>query len=586
MTAGNIKKKDQKLLFQVGAVVVLIFFAVIFTVNLITYYSTLEGYLEAQEDLMSKRLSGFVRDTSMGDDDRWFYEQFARCPEILLDPVTEEERSAFSEATAQEGARPWEPDWIAAQSDEVYRYSVKIRYQSTDQFIQATVEDEQIDCLFFFTLTENNQALILSENRKDGERNKPGTVLDVPLSEHPAIKKIAEEGSQEILFEKTDDFPSAGSYYIGYLQVYHNDQLVLLSAIAYDWRSFRGNMQSNMVFSLSVGAIGLVLACLLILGFLYVKAISPVATIQKSLRDYIVDKDSDKIVRQMSKITTRNEFGTLSDDISSMAREVERYTAEVAKLSAEHERVATELNLAAKIQNGQLSGEFPEHPLFQLYASMDPAKEVGGDFYDFFMIDEDHLAIEIADVAGKGIPAALFMMMCKIIIRQYALQSLSPAEVLRRSNNNIYENNPNMMFVTVWFGIYEISSGHLVSANAGHEYPAICKGSEGFSLLRSKADLVLGVMKDIDYQEYELFLENGDMLFVYTDGVPEAVNSTEEMFGTERMLDALAQAGDCSPRQLLEEVRSRVNAFAGEAPQFDDLTMLCLKALIQPAKKE
>jgi hypothetical protein len=153
-------------------------------------FPNVPGYLEAQEDLMSKRLSGFVRDTSMGDDDRWFYEQFARCPEILLDPVTEEERSAFSEATAQEGARPWEPDWIAAQSDEVYRYSVKIRYQSTDQFIQATVEDEQIDCLFFFTLTENNQALILSENRKDGERNKPGTVLDVPLSEHPAIKKI------------------------------------------------------------------------------------------------------------------------------------------------------------------------------------------------------------------------------------------------------------------------------------------------------------------------------------------------------------------------------------------------------------
>ena len=574
------KQRERKLLFQVGIVIGLIFFGVIFSVTNIMYQSTMKGYLEAQEDLMSKRLLGLSANmTEMDENDHWLYEQFALHPETVREEITEKEKTVYTEATSVPGADPWARDWIKTQPEEVYWYSLKMSYQFTDQFLQATVEDEQIDCLFLLFLTDDNKGVILFDHKADGEKIDTETVLNVPVSEHPAILKTVEEGSHKIFFEKAEDFPSAGSYYIGYLPVYFNGRLSFLLSIAYDWRAFRSNMQDNLILSLSIGALGIVLACLLLLGFLYFKAIQPVSTIQKSLREYIVDKDSDKIIQQMSVITTRNEFGTLSDDISSMAQEVERYTGEVAKLSAENERVATELNLAAQIQEGQLSRKFPEHPCYQLYASMSPAKEVGGDFYDFFLIDEDHLALEIADVSGKGVPAALFMMMSKIILKQYALLGLSPAEVLTRSNDNICENNPNSMFVTVWFGIYEISSGRLVAANAGHEYPAIRRGNDGFSLFLNKHGIALGVLKDIEYDEYELYLSKGDFLFIYTDGVPEATNRKEEMFGTERMLEVLSQASDCDPRQLLQEVREKVNSFAGEAPQFDDLTMLCLKVM-------
>ena len=574
------RKKNGKLLFQVGLVVSTIFMVVILTINFIMYQSTTTGYLEAQEDLMSKRLYGMCGESAELDDgDHWLYNQVALHPEIAVEELTEEERSVFSEAMNEPGASPWEPDWIMEQPEEIYRYSVKMLYQSTYSFLQATVEDEKIDSLFFLALKGKDQAVILHENRSDGKNLQAGTVLDIPLSDHPAIRKIVEEGSREILFERTEGFPSAGSYYIGYLPLYHDGQLSILVGIAYDWRGFRENMRDNLMFSLAIGVIGLVLTSVLLLVFLYRKAILPVASIQKSLRGYIADKDSEKIIGRMETITARNEIGSLSDDISLMAKEIDRYTGEVAKLSAEHERIATELNLAAEIQDGQLSKDFPEDPHYQLFASMDPAKEVGGDFYDFFLIDKDHLAIEIADVAGKGVPAALFMMMCKNMLKQYAIMGLSPAEVLRRSNNDICQNNQNDMFVTVWFGIYEISSGRLTEANAGHEYPVVCQGSEGFSLIRRKHGMALGVMEGLNYKEYEFSLNKGDLIFVYTDGVPEAADCANKLFGTDRMLEALNRVSDRSPQKLLQEVRSSVNRFVGDAPQFDDMTMLCLKVM-------
>ena len=239
----------------------------------------------------------------------------------------------------------------------------------------------------------------------------------------------------------------------------------------------------------------------------------------------------------------------------------------------------TELNMATDIQASMLPSIFPAFPArteFDLYASMDPAKEVGGDFYDFFMIDDDHLGIVIADVSGKGVPAALFMMISKTIIKNYATLGIDAAEVLTRANDALCAQNTTKMFVTVWIGILEISTGKMNCSSAGHEYPAICHDGK-FELFKDKHGLVLGAMEESIYKGYEIQLEKGDKLFVYTDGVPEATNANEELFGTDRMIETLNKGTEAEPKQVLKIARAGVDEFVGAAEQFDDLTMVCLE---------
>ena len=220
---------------------------------------------------------------------------------------------------------------------------------------------------------------------------------------------------------------------------------------------------------------------------------------------------------------------------------------------------------------------FPDRTEFDIYATMDPAKEIGGDFYDFFLIDNDHLGIVMADVSGKGIPAALFMMASKIIIANNAKMGKSPAQVLTDTNASICSNNKAEMFVTVWLGILEISTGRLTAANAGHEYPVIKHADGGFELYKDKHGFVIGGMDGVKYKEYELTLTPGSKLFLYTDGVPEATDAAGDMFGTERMLDTLNGNKDVDPVQTLKNMRAAVDGFVKDAEQFDDLTMLCLE---------
>ena len=258
-------------------------------------------------------------------------------------------------------------------------------------------------------------------------------------------------------------------------------------------------------------------------------------------------------------------------------QEIMRRQKDLTETSA---RIGTELALAEKIQADMLPNLFPAFPdrsEFDLYASMNPAKEVGGDFYDFFMIDDDHLGLVIADVSGKGIPAAMFMMFSKNIIANNIMLGKSPAKALMDANESICANNSEEMFVTVWLGILEISTGKLIAANAGHEYPALMTPDGNFELYKDKHGLVVGGMEGAKYKEYEMLLEPGAKLFVYTDGVPEATNSCDELFGTERMVEALNGLRDLKPKKLLEGVRCAVDEFVKEAEQFDDLTMLCLE---------
>ncbi|MBR4458125.1 MAG: SpoIIE family protein phosphatase [Clostridia bacterium] len=249
-------------------------------------------------------------------------------------------------------------------------------------------------------------------------------------------------------------------------------------------------------------------------------------------------------------------------------------------LELEKARISTELALATRIQANTLPKTFPPFPdrhEFDLYASMTPAKEVGGDLYDFFLIDDDHLCLVIGDVSGKGVPASLFMMLASALIHHVAMHEQSPAKILTAVNAEICSRNPEEMFVTVWLGVLEISTGRLVAANAGHEYPAVKHPDGSFDLLKDRHGFVIGGMEGIRYREYELQLEPGARVFVYTDGVPEATDANEEMFGAERMVEALRSREDGTPEEILGAVRQSVAGFVGNAQQFDDLTMLCVQ---------
>ena len=261
-------------------------------------------------------------------------------------------------------------------------------------------------------------------------------------------------------------------------------------------------------------------------------------------------------------------------------RRMEREAMEQENAKREQERIAQELQTAREIQASALPQTFPafpEHDEFDLFASMTPAKEVGGDFYDFFLIDSNHLALVIADVSGKGIPAALFMMSARTLIRNELMTGCDPATALTRVNLALSEHNSSSMFVTVWLAVLEISTGKGMACNAGHENPGLRRAGGQFELLEYRHNLLVGAMAMARYQNREFELRPGDCLFVYTDGASEANDASENMFGEERLLEALNRHADASPEELVCAVRDAIDQFTGDAPQFDDITMLCFR---------
>lgn len=322
-----------------------------------------------------------------------------------------------------------------------------------------------------------------------------------------------------------------------------------------------------------------VLACVSVAGFLKHQFVKPVKQIIEEAARFARENTAvdEKSLQDISNIT---EIQALGAAVEKMEADTLQYMHNLMQVTAERERIDTELSLATRIQANMLPNIFPAFPdrtEFDIHASMTPAKEVGGDFYDFFLIDEDHLGLVMADVSGKGIPAALFMMMAKILLYNYAMMGGTPHEVLERLNSTICKNNDDSMFVTVWFGIYTISTGEVTAANAGHEYPVIKRGETGFEVMKDRHGFVIGGMSGLKYRDYSFRLEPGDMLFLYTDGVPEATDGAGEMFGMERLLKTLNGACEDSAKALLQTVHKDVEAFVGEAPQFDDLTMLAIK---------
>ncbi|MBR0257038.1 MAG: PP2C family protein-serine/threonine phosphatase [Synergistaceae bacterium] len=276
-------------------------------------------------------------------------------------------------------------------------------------------------------------------------------------------------------------------------------------------------------------------------------------------------------------IASKNEIGQLARIVDAMEIQILSYVDDITKITQEREQIKAELNIASEIQLSMLPREFPDMKEFEISASMTPAKEVGGDFYDFFFVDDNHLALVMSDVAGKGVPAAMFMAISKALIRTRTQMGGTPSQILADVNTQLCERNDADLFVTVWLGILEISTGHIIASNAGHEYPAVYRPGEGYTLYRTKQSPAVATMEGMTFRESEMTLNPGDILYLYTDGVAEATNSSEELYGTGRMIEALNMTEGMTAEEILRTMKDSVDAFTGEAPQFDDLTMLALK---------
>lgn len=279
-------------------------------------------------------------------------------------------------------------------------------------------------------------------------------------------------------------------------------------------------------------------------------------------------------------IRTGDEIQALSEAIKTMELEINEYIQDLTSVTAEKERIGAELNVATQIQADMLPRifpAFPERTEFDIYATMNPAKEVGGDFYDFFLVDDDHLAVVIADVSGKGVPAALFMVIAKTLIKNHAQNKDCPGDVFTQTNEQLCEGNDAGLFVTAWMGILEISTGKFIYVNAGHNPPLLRHANGNFEWLKSRPGFVLAGMEGIRYRENVMELAPGDTLYLYTDGVTEATDANQELFGEERLQTALNEQPDLPVDDLLPKIKHCIDEFVGDAEQFDDITMLGLK---------
>lgn len=324
---------------------------------------------------------------------------------------------------------------------------------------------------------------------------------------------------------------------------------------------------------------------ILSIGFMWYtekKVSKPVEHLAEIAENYYVehseDDDRKKFIDECSEYTSDDtEVGNLARSYISMVEDLETYITNLKKVTAEKERINAELSLASDIQANMLPcifPAFPEYDEFDIFASMTPAKEVGGDFYDFFMTDKNHMAFVMADVSGKGVPAALFMVIAKTLIKNYAQMGQEPEQVFTTANRMLCDSNDAGLFVTAWIGILDLETGVLKYANAGHNPPLIKKSGGQFEYLRSRSGFVLAGLETTKYKQSEMVLNPGDRIFLYTDGVTEATNGENQLYGEDRLETFLNEYQSETAQEILVHLQNDIDGFVKEAPQFDDITML------------
>ena len=561
ISIGSVKEQRERLATQVASEVTM-------SVKEFPAYRWLIQYwFEHADELDIEYDVEYGSDTRTEEKARTFSDMHPDIPmkyasEEELEALPEEDQRLYAEITYS---------WLITRVNQIKRsYGVDYLFcVSTDDTFQTQ----------FFLFSAADEGAVRGTNYE--EVYLLGTTVSV--ADNPsqqAAMRLAEVNKSHLAY--------AGAYMDHYAFLDRVDDRCILVGQTFDLSQIMSTVQLYTWRLASDTVILQLVLSLLCLTLISLFVLRPLKRIQGSIRRYRDTKDSDEIIQSLSKVRARNEIGQLSLDVSDMAKELGDYLGKIESITAERERIGTELALASGIQSHMLPSVFPPFPErkeFELYAIMDPAKEVGGDFYDFFMIDSDHLALVVADVSGKGVPAALFSMIAKTLLKTQAQTRLDPERVLREVNASLCEGNEESMFVTVWLGVLEISTGELTYADAGHEKLLLYQDRE-WRFLPKTGGVALAMFdpEDLEYMDEKYQFRNqkvrlgpGDAIFQYSDGVTEATNEENELFGEKRFLNVLNEAKSVKPETLLPYVRERIDEFVKDAPQFDDITMLTLQ---------
>ena len=447
-------------------------------------------------------------------------------------------------------------------------------YDEVERWLNASQNNSELEYYYVYVPCEDNLVYVWDASGREGA---------CALGDYESYM----EGGKQVSFDAFQREPKTG------VLINEDDTYGYIASVVYPVFdstgepvalvgvdiSMPGVKQDILQFVLNTCIHIIVVIVLFSIGLIVVirqKLVRPIDTLNQASQEMVgnLEKGEEFSV----DVHTGDEIEELARSFEQMNRELVEYIHQLSQVTAEKERIGAELNVATKIQADMLPSIFPPFPGrkdMDIYATMNPAKEVGGDFYDFFLIDQQYLAIVMADVSGKGVPAALFMVIAKTLIKNRALMGGNPAEILEFVNNQLCENNESEMFVTVWLGILDLSTGVMTASNAGHEYPAFRKAGGQFELIHDDHGFVLAGMEDMPYQNYEITFSPGDSLYLYTDGVVEATNAKEELYGDVRMLEALNSQQGSGCEQTLHNVWDGIQGFVKDAPQFDDITMLC-----------
>lgn len=456
------------------------------------------------------------------------------------------------------------------------------------QYYDYVLDNYGLKYMYFVRVSSENDIVYIADGKpRDGERDGimyrySGDVdhYDEPLSKsNPVIWKLWNSGDKADIECELSNTEYGRTYRL-WCPVVINGEVAGLLGANIDVSQVDAEIRESTLPTALWSCLFFAALLTVILVFLRKTIVLKIVNLDQDVMQYSRTKNPEVAAKIAQTRYAQDEIGSLAVNFSDMILSLENYMTELNAVTAEKQRIGAELDVAKNIQASMLPCIFPAFPgreEFDIYATMEPAKEVGGDFYDFFLVDEDHLAMVIADVSGKGVPAALFMVIAKTLLKNCTQTGLSPHEVLEKVNEQLCENNDAEMFVTVWLGILEISTGKLTCANAGHEYPVLRRGGADFELIKDRHGFVLAGMEGSRYKEYEIILEKGDQLYVYTDGVPEATNAVDELYGADRMVGALNRDAGSTPGETLTRVKQDIDQFVGEAPQFDDITMLAIE---------
>ncbi len=571
----HVIKGYRQLLVQMGLIIFLFFGLTLVALGIVTRNLSTKLFLEAKDEKVEEALLHLRDKVETVPQLEGVVGYWSEYPKEILLPMTEDEQAYMDEFYRK--GKEWytnELDFYQETPEHQKAMAKNLYYWPLSYFVNEQYAGN-FDLLYYMDISRDDFGKIYVNGNADYTNLYLGITSKVLGGHYKDFAKVRGNSGEDTFYTMVSGIDGK-EWFVGFAPVRTDGGRDTAVVIGMDWSSFSAGLNDSILTIQLIFAGILALAGGFILLTLYFTAVWPVKTIQQGIRSYMAHNDSEGFIRNMHEIQSNNEFGALADDLSELTVSLENYSQENILLERAQAMSNAERQLASKMQNDMLPKAFPEIPEAVMAAVMIPARDVGGDFYDVFMIDDTHMVLVIADVAGKGTPAALLGTSAQTSVRHYARMGMPPEEILANLNNEICEKDMDSMFVTIWVGIMDITTGDVKTANAGHEYPLIRTGGN-YILFRDQHEMPVGSVEDRVYIPSHFRMFPGDELVVYTDGFPEAINAEEELYGMNRMIDELNTDNTGVPKMIISNLILSVQKFAGETEQFDDMTILCLR---------